>query len=133
MWRKNRRRVDPKSGSRCVGVDINRNFNVLWDFRRHFAADSGVSASTRSLRPSSLLSALPRNQKPKPAMLSHYLDRYPGTRWFADVHSHVPAIFYNWGFDEKSTTDPSMNFLNDEFDGLRGRVDRAYRGVYPGG
>ena len=57
--------------------------------------------------------------------------RYPGTRWFADVHSHVPAIFYNWGFDENQTTNPSMNFLNNEFDGLRGRVDRAYREFIP--
>ena len=44
MWRKNRRRISP-SRIGCVGVDLNRNFDALWDFRRHFAADFGVSAS----------------------------------------------------------------------------------------
>src|SRR5688572_9253181 len=34
MWRKNRRRVRSELDARCVGVDLNRNFDVLWDFRR---------------------------------------------------------------------------------------------------
>ena len=37
MWRKNRRQVRPDLDPRCVGVDLNRNFDALWDFRRHFA------------------------------------------------------------------------------------------------
>ena len=49
MWRKNRRKVRPDVP--CVGVDVNRNFDALWDFQRHFAADSGVSASADPCHP----------------------------------------------------------------------------------
>jgi murein tripeptide amidase MpaA len=51
MWRKNRRRVRPDLAPGCVGVDLNRNFDALWDFRRHFAADSDVSASDSPCHP----------------------------------------------------------------------------------
>ena len=37
QWRKNRR---PSPGG-CIGVDINRNFDYLWDHSAKFAADSG--------------------------------------------------------------------------------------------
>ena len=43
LWRKNRR-PHPSSGN-CVGVDLNRNFDFLWDHLTKFAPDSGVSAS----------------------------------------------------------------------------------------
>jgi murein tripeptide amidase MpaA len=130
MWRKNRRRVDPNLGPRCVGVDINRNFDVLWDFRRHFAADSGVSASADPCDPQVYVGPAPASEAETRNVVA-LLDRYPRTRWFVDVHSHVPAIFYNWGFDENQTSDPSMNFLNNAFDGQRGRVDNAYREFIP--
>ncbi len=130
MWRKNRRRVNPNLGPQCVGVDINRNFDVLWDFRRHFAADSGVSASTDPCDPQVYVGPAAESEAETRNVVA-LLDRYPGTRWFVDVHSYVPATFYNWGFDENQTTDPSMNFLNEAFDGVRGRVDRAYREFIP--
>src|SRR3954470_13683450 len=41
LWRKNRR---PNGG--CVGVDVNRNFDFLWDHTTKFAADSGVNTSS---------------------------------------------------------------------------------------
>src|SRR5829696_1003007 len=40
LWRKNRR-PNPNSEN-CVGVDINRNFDFLWDHLTKFASDSGV-------------------------------------------------------------------------------------------
>jgi murein tripeptide amidase MpaA len=130
MWRKNRRRVNPGLGPRCVGVDINRNFDVLWDFRRHFAANSGVSASTDPCDPQVYVGPAAGSEAETRNVVA-LLDRYPRTRCFVDVHSHVPAIFYNWGFDENQTSDPSMNFLNNAFDGQRGRVDGAYREFIP--
>lgn len=46
-WRKNR---NPSSGS-SVGVDLNRNFDFVWDFTTKFA--SSVSGSVASTSPSS--------------------------------------------------------------------------------
>lgn len=130
MWRKNRRRVSPGPDPGCVGVDINRNFDALWDFRRHFAANSRVSASDDPcdfqvyVGPTAASEAETRN-------VVSLLDRYQRAGWFVDVHSHVPAIFYNWGFDENQTSDPSMSFQNAAFDGQRGRGGDAYREFIP--
>jgi len=126
MWRKNRRRVNPTLPPSCVGVDINRNFDALWDFQRHFAADSDVSASNDPCHlqvyvgPGAASEAETQN-------VVWLLNRYPRIHWFIDVHSHVPAIYHNWGFDGNQTSDPSMSFLSSAFDGQRGRPDDTYR------
>jgi murein tripeptide amidase MpaA len=130
QWRKNRRRVSASAGQDCVGVDINRNFDALWDFRRHFAPDSQVSASDDPCHfevyvgPAAASEAETRN-------VVWLLDRYQRTRWFVDVHSHVPAIFYNWGFDRNQTSNPLMSFRNPAFDGQRGRKNDPYREFIP--
>jgi Zinc carboxypeptidase len=36
-WRKNRRPAPRGRGPKSIGVDLNRNFPILWDFERHFA------------------------------------------------------------------------------------------------
>jgi murein tripeptide amidase MpaA len=126
MWRKNRRRVCPDLPSHCVGVDLNRNFDALWDFRRHFAPDSNVSASDDPCHPQVYVGPAAASE-PETQNVVWLLDRYPCTRWFVDVHSYVPAIYYTWGFDENQISNPSMNFRNASFDGTRGRANDTYR------
>jgi murein tripeptide amidase MpaA len=126
MWRKNRRRVSASPDPRCVGVDLNRNFDALWDFRRHFAADSGVSASDDPCHPQVYVGPAAASEA-ETRNVVWLLDRFPHARWFIDVHSYVPATYHTWGFDENQTSNPSMNFLNAAFDGKRGRVDGTYR------
>jgi hypothetical protein len=48
LWRKNRR-PDPRGGA-CVGVDLNRNVDFLWDHQAKFASNSGVSRIRRGAR-----------------------------------------------------------------------------------
>jgi murein tripeptide amidase MpaA len=130
MWRKNRRLVQPDL-SPCVGVDLNRNFDALWDFRRHFAPDSNVSASDDPCD-SQVYVGPAAASEPETQNVVWLLDRYPGTRWFIDVHSYVPAIYHTWGFDENQMLDPAMNFRNAAFDGQRGRFNDTYREYIPG-
>jgi len=130
MWRKNRRRVRTDLHPHCVGVDINRNFDVLWDFRRHFAADSDVSASDDPCHPQVYVGPAPASELETQNVV-WLLDRYPDTRWFIDVHSYVPAVYHTWGFDQNQTFDPSMSFLNAAFDGQRGRGNDTYREFIP--
>jgi hypothetical protein len=129
MWRKNRRRVNG-SAPGCMGIDINRNFDALWDFRRHFAADSNVSASDNPCDPQVYVGPAATSEAETRNVVA-LLDRYPRARWFVDVHSYVPAIFYNWGFDVNQTSDPTMNFRNAAFDGKRGRSSDTYREFIP--
>jgi murein tripeptide amidase MpaA len=130
MWRKNRRRVRPDLGLHCVGVDINRNFDVLWDFHHHFASNSDISASDDPCHPQVYVGPAPASEA-ETRNVVWLLDQFPGTRWFIDVHSHVPAIYHTWGFDENQTWDPSMSFRNPAFDGQRGRDDDCYREYIP--
>lgn len=39
LWRKNRSTNVLPSGGTCRGVDLNRNFDVAWDFRRTIAPE----------------------------------------------------------------------------------------------
>jgi murein tripeptide amidase MpaA len=130
MWRKNRRRVNSGSPASCVGVDINRNFDALWDFRRHFAPDSNVSASDNPCDPQVYVGPAAASEAETRNVVA-LLDRYPRARWFVDVHSYVPAIFYNWGFDVNQTSNPTMSFRNPSFDGQRGRSSDTYREFIP--
>jgi murein tripeptide amidase MpaA len=130
MWRKNRRRAANSPSLDCVGVDINRNFDVLWDFRRCFAPDSHVSASDNPCDPQVYVGPAAASEAETRNVMA-LLDRYPRARWFVDVHSHVPAIFYSWGFDANQSADPTMNFRNAAFDGQRGRGGDVYREFIP--
>jgi murein tripeptide amidase MpaA len=125
QWRKNRR----PSGGGCVGVDINRNFDFLWDHSVKFAADSGVSASADPCNrniyrgPSPVSEAETRN-------VVWLLDSIPQIRWHVDVHSAVPVILHSWGSDQDQTAQTAQNFLNSAFDQVRGRKDDAAYGEY---
>jgi murein tripeptide amidase MpaA len=44
MWRKNRRPAPPDHPG-CIGVDLNRNYNFLWNYPLYFSRDAGVHSS----------------------------------------------------------------------------------------
>ena len=49
LWRKNRQTCPVRTRGdeeRCIGVDLNRNFDFLWDFAKAFSPDAAVSCST---------------------------------------------------------------------------------------
>ena len=131
MWRKNRRKVRPDLGPACIGVDLNRNFDVLWDFQLHFAPDSDVSASADPCDPQVYVGPEAASE-PETRNVVWLLDQHSTTHWFVDVHSAVPAIYHTWGFDENQTSDPSMTFQNAAFDGQRGNPGDTYREFIPG-
>ena len=122
-WRKNR---GDSADDVCVGVDINRNFDVAWDFRRTFAPGY-VSASDDPCHKYVYVGPDAASE-PETRNIVWLLDKYPDAGWFIDVHGAVPAVFYNWGLDEPQSVDPAKTFLNPSFDGLRGIAgDDAYR------
>jgi murein tripeptide amidase MpaA len=122
-WRKNRA---PSAGGGCVGVDINRNFDVAWDFRRTFAPGN-VSASDDPCHKYVYVGPAAASE-PETRNIVWLLDAYPDAGWFLDIHSAVPAVFHNWGLDENQSAKPEQNFRNPAFDGQRGIAgDAAYR------
>jgi murein tripeptide amidase MpaA len=129
LWRKNRNPADAIPGEDAtIGVDINRNYDFLWDFRRHFhpaaintnlASDKPVDETYHG--PHAFSEAETRN-------VASLFDQFPRIRWYMDIHSALGEILYNWGDDNDQFGDPSMQFLNPVWDGTRGVVgDATYR------
>lgn len=119
MWRKNR-----SDNGTCRGVDLNRNFDVAWDFQTAFAPNA-VSASADPCNfnvyvgPSAV-------SEPETKNVVWLMDEFRNTRWYVDVHSAIPAIFHSWGLDENQSANPEMNLTNPDFDGERGRPSDIY-------
>lgn len=117
MWRKNRR--PPRAGSTCMGVDLNRNLDLAWDFERYYndAGDIAVSASNDPcdfqvyVGPSAL-------SEPESRNVASIL-RERRVEFYIDVHSFSRKILYPWGMDDNQSRDPSQNFRNPAYDGRR--------------
>lgn len=125
MWRKNRRPA-PASAPTCVGVDLNRNYDFLWNFPAKFSASSGVSASTDPCD-FQVYHGPSATSEPEAQNVVWLMDSTPSIRFLVDVHSYGKDILYMWGDDEDQTVDPSMSFANAAFDGQRGVLGDAYK------
>ena len=130
MWRKNRRPPPPGRGSRCVGVDLNRNFPFLWRFDRHFAPLT-VESSHNAGDYETYVGPRPASE-PETRNVIWLLDRCPQLRYLVDLHSYGETILYSWGSDDNQSRNPRMSFKNPAYDGRRGRIhDDVYREFIP--
>jgi len=134
-WRRNRNPAYSGNSPDCVGVDLNRNYDFLFDFgtKFHPAAPLSISADPcDSLQRYHGPSAFSETETQNVRWL---LNAFPRTRWFIDVHSFSQLVLYNWGDDNNQSTNPSMNFRNPAHDGQRGLVsgDTTYREYIPAG
>lgn len=119
FWRKNR---NPNVGLPCRGADINRNYNLLWS--------SGIGTSASSC--SEVFKGNNAFSEPETRNVRHLLDTYPNIMGMIDVHSYMQLVLYPWGDDDNQTTNPSMNFMNPAYNGMRGTAgDSIYREYMP--
>src|SRR6478735_1153548 len=108
MWRKNRRPAPlGAAGPQCVGVDINRNFEFLFDIVRSFDSAAPRPASTDPCDFETYQGPAAFSE-PETQNVRWLLDSHPQVRWFVDVHSYLGAILHSWGDDESQSTDPGM-------------------------
>jgi hypothetical protein len=99
MWRKNRR-VNP--GTRCRGVDLNRNADFVW----------GVTQGQTSCSPcSDVYCGSAAFSEPETRNVKHLLDTLP-IGVFVDVHSFSELVLHPWGHTGTQTTDPSQRFTS---------------------
>jgi murein tripeptide amidase MpaA len=127
-WRRNRNPANSGGNPDCIGVDLNRNYDFLFDFKTKYAPGSdgfriGASVdpcdgSQRYHGPAAFSEAETQNVK-------WLLDTNPRTHWCLDLHSYAEEIYVNWGDDENQSTDPAMNFRNAAYDGQRGITGTA--------
>jgi murein tripeptide amidase MpaA len=128
LWRKNRNTKSGTSGG-SVGVDINRNFDFMWDFEKYFSPSESPASNSPSDETFCGTAAF---SEPETKNHVSIYDKFPKIRWFMDIHSAVGDVLYSWGDDDDQTTNPDMNFLNSKYDGLRGTAgDSAYKEYIP--
>jgi carboxypeptidase T len=125
-WRKNRR-LAPSSNPDCLGVDINRNYDFLWNYPTYFHPEAPVRNSTDPCDYQVYIGPSAASE-PETQNVVSMLDSHPNIRLFVDVHSYGEAILYGWGDDQEQVTNSNMNFQNVTFNGQRGIADDdAYR------
>jgi murein tripeptide amidase MpaA len=125
MWRKNRR--PPRTGSTCIGVDINRNFDLAWDFERFYndAGDIAVSASNDPCDFQVYVGPAAASEPETRNVASILRERR--IEFYIDVHSFSRKILYPWGMDDNQSRDPAQSFRNPAYDGRR---DGGFGGPY---
>ena len=121
MWRKNRRPA-PSEAPGCMGVDINRNYDWLWDFEAHFADDAPVSASKSPCHAQVYIGPSAASE-PETRNVVSVLDDAPAIQFFIDVHSYSQLVLHAWGDDDNQSNSPAMNFMNPAHASTRGHLD----------
>ena len=117
MWRKNRRPPAPGgAGPWCHGVDLNRNFDLAWDFERYYN-ETGARQVRSSKRPCDPEIFIGPSAASEPETLNvQALVERDRPSHFLDVHSYSRAILFPWGMDDDQGRDPSESFRNPDWD-----------------
>jgi Zinc carboxypeptidase len=118
-WRKNRNPTHATGDPQTVGVDLNRNYDFLWDFptKFHPQVDGPVGSNDPS---SQYFHGDAAESEPEVRNVRWLLDSHQFVRWHLDIHSFTGDVLFVWNDDEDQTVDPSMNFRNLAYDGQRG-------------
>jgi murein tripeptide amidase MpaA len=112
-WRKNR--SVNADGTR--GTDLNRNYDFLWQWAIGSTSTVPGADTYRGSAPFS---------EPETRNVRWLLDTNPRIGCFADVHSYSELVLYPWGDDNNQTADPTQNFQNAAWNGLRGAAGSGY-------
>ena len=127
-WRKNRNPASSGGVASKIGVDVNRNHDFLWDFRKHFlpgttpASDNPAEDTFHGTNAAS---------EPETRNIRWVLDTYSEIGYALDIHSHNGSVLYSWGHDENQSDNPTMSFANPGYDHQRGKPFDGYKEYIP--
>lgn len=110
-WRKNR--------NPAGAVDLNRNFDFLWDFPVKFAPNINPASNNPNDETYHGVAAF---SEPETRNVKWVMDTYSKVRWFVDLHSYSGLVLFPWGDDTNQDDRPAENFRETSFDGQRGRI-----------
>jgi len=134
MWRRNRRDNGAQDPA-CMGVDLNRNFDFIWDFRTNVHPDSlldspnfddchgWMAVSDDVCDPFDSYHGDKPFSEPEARNVRSVLDGHANIRVLVDLHGVLGKIMTPWTDDEVQTTDPGQSFDNAAHDGQRALRD----------
>lgn len=125
MHRKNR---NPASGGGSnYGIDLNRNYDYLWDFPVAFHPNAVNAGTLASNSPGSDLfhGAYPFSEA-ETKNVRWLVENYGSITRFIDIHSYGGLILHPWGDDTNQTSDPGRSFQNPAWNGQRGVDGDSY-------
>ncbi len=131
MWRKNRNPASSGGVALKIGVDVNRNYDFLWDFPVKFSPSANMNTLASTNPASDLFHGTGPFSEPESRNVQWLVDHFPNARYFVDVHSYSGDVLHPWGDDENQTTTPSKSFANPAWDGKRGVASDAYSEYVP--
>ena len=137
MWRKNRRPAPSGlTDPRAVGVDINRNFDILWNFPQHYdmsLKDLAMHASTNPAAEDYIGDVVSDHAESEPEVKNvAELMRSKQIGFYLDVHAFGRDVLYPWGIESNQNDKPAMNFTSVSFDGKRdGTAHAGYKEYIP--
>lgn len=122
-WRKNRNTASTTdSDPSGVGVDLNRNFAVMWDYKRLFNPRAQLDGAASDDPTSEVFHGSAPLSEPENQNIAWIMDQHEQLSWFLDLHSFGGDILYSWGDDDSQVSDPDQNFGNRKYDGKRGFI-----------
>ncbi len=126
IWRKNRNPASSGGVASRIGVDLNRNYDFLWDYSKHFSSNAAsILASNDPSTP--VFHGTAAFSEAETRNVRWLFDQYPDIHRFVDIHSYGGNILHPWGDDANQSTNSSMNFRNGSWDGQRGVNGDAYQ------
>ena len=132
MWRKNRNPASSGGQASKIGIDVNRNYDFLWDFNTTFDPAAQAGGTLASTDPANdLFHGTAPFSEAETKNVRWLFEQYPYIGWFMDIHSYGGDILHAWGDDTNQTNDPNKNFTNAAWNGKRGLPNDAY-GEYIG-
>lgn len=128
MWRKNRNPASSGGQASRVGIDVNRNYDFLWNFPVTFAPGAVSAGTLASTDPGSdLFHGTGPFSEAETLNVRWLFQQFPEISRFIDVHSYGGDILHPWGDDENQSVVPGMNFINAIWNGQRGLKGDTYR------
>jgi hypothetical protein len=128
MGRKNGRHVAAPAPDCYDGININRNFDVVWDYQVFYAPtaedtapapppaiNSNVASSKTACHHNYIGTAAA--SEPETRNVKILLDE--GVQFYIDCHMFGPDILHSWGIESNQSIDTAKNFRNAAFNGLR--------------
>ncbi|OAA73705.1 zinc carboxypeptidase A 1 precursor [Cordyceps fumosorosea ARSEF 2679] len=127
-WRKNRNTASARAGAGApnaadIGIDLNRNFDGTWDYRKAFHRNvaNGRSPPASDNPGSEVFHGTAPFSEQETRNIEWVTGQHSSSlSWFLDLHSFTGVVLHSWGDDEAQTTDPTQHFRNATWDGRRG-------------